>query len=492
VRALPLSFRARLTLRWTFTFALLLACAEFAVYAGVRGYVYAALDRHARALAATEAVSTTDGPDGAVHVHEYQPRNPRIGAIAEKLVQVFDEKGRLLKQSALLGDSPALIGQDQMASALRGEGPIVSVTAGGRPARLVLLRASRGGQGYVVAAGLFADEIEAGLARLMRLLALVWIGAIVATGALGDALASSALERVAQITDRAASIAHGDFSARLDAPPVQDEIGRMTRSLNAVLERLHAAIQANRRFAADASHELRGPLTAMAGEIDVALKQQRTTAEYRETLTVVREGLDTLKGVTEDLMLLVRTQESRADLLLREVPLAPLVRASAGRLAAIASARDVTVSVEIAPSLAAFGEERLLGRVFDNVLANAVRYNRPGGRVSVTAAFADVDGDAWTPGMLTVRVADTGVGIPEAERHRVFERFYRLDSSRARHTGGAGLGLAICREVVAVLGGDIRIADSSDAGTIVEVRVPGHDLRTEETTAEAGTAPTSA
>jgi signal transduction histidine kinase len=473
----PLTFRARLTVRWTFSFAVLLACAEIVVYGGVRTYVYGALDRHARALAATEAESATDGPNGAVHVHEYLPASPQLGALTEKLVQVYDTSGKVVAQSALLGRAGPLVTPALFAPALRGESPTVTVTAAGRPARLVLLQAGTADRRYVVAAGLFSDEIDHGLARLAGLLFVVWAAALVATGALGYALASSALQRVARITERAASIARGDFAARLDAPPVQDEIGRMTRSLNAVLDRLHAALQANRRFASDASHEMRGPLTAMAGEIDVALRQPRSAAEYRETLSIVREGLDTLTGLTEDLMLLVRTQESRAEILLQEVPVAPLVSASANRVAAMAAVRGVTIHVEVAASLVAFAEERLLARVLDNVLANAVRYDRQGGRVSVTATFADVDGESWAPGMLTVLVRDTGMGIPAVEHERVFERFYRTDHSRARHTGGAGLGLAICREVLHVLGGSIGIASSSDAGTAVEIRVPGRDLR---------------
>ena len=111
--------------------------------------------------------------------------------------------------------------------------------------------------------------------------------------------------------------------------------------------------------------------------------------------------------------------------------------------------------------------------MFDNVLANAVHYNREGGQVVISGSAEDRAGDDWKPGMVAIAVTDTGSGIPAGQSERVFDRFYRLDPSRARLTGGSGLGLAICREVLTVLGGTIRVQSSSLSGTTLEIRVPG-------------------
>jgi two-component system OmpR family sensor kinase len=465
-----LSFRARLALQWTFAFGLLLALADVAIYAGVRAYAYGTLDAQVRTLAATELASSTDGPAG-VHLHELPSVVFAGGPPAEKLAQIYERSGRVVAQSPVLERSGAVVPRAALDAAFRGESPVIAVSAAGRPARIVVLPFGD----HAVAAGLFTDGVEAALSRLALLLLGVWVAALVVTGTLGHLLTSSALRRVERITERAAMIARGDFSARLDPPAVQDELGRMTRSLNQVLERLHGAIHASRRFASDASHELRGPMTAMAGEIDVALKRERSTEEYRETLRAVREGLDTLMAVTSDLMTLARAQESRGEIALREVPLRPLVARSASQVDALAQARGVRLRLGALPDLVAYAEPRLLGRVFDNVLANAVRYNREGGEVVVSGSFEEAAADAWKPGIVTVLVRDTGVGIPASEQERVFERFYRLDESRARQTGGTGLGLAICREVLDVLGGTIRVAASSPEGTTVEIRVPGHE-----------------
>ena len=120
-----------------------------------------------------------------------------------------------------------------------------------------------------------------------------------------------------------------------------------------------------------------------------------------------------------------------------------------------------------------FGDPTRLRQVVINVLSNAVHYNREGGEVVISGSAEDRPGDDWKPGMVAIAVADTGSGIPAGQSERVFDRFYRLDPSRARLTGGSGLGLAICREVLTVLGGTIRVQSSSCSGTTLEIRVPG-------------------
>ncbi|MGE0040608.1 MAG: sensor histidine kinase [Vicinamibacterales bacterium] len=472
VRALG-SFRARLTIRWTLAAGLLLLASHVAVYVGARALLYAKLDRQVRTLAATEAASATDGPVG-VHLHE--PSEDAVkGGLDDKAVQIFDASGRVVVQSIWIsaGTGP-MVPPDAVRAALAGQTPVVDIAVNGRRGRASLLRADRDQRPYAVAVGLFTDDVESSLADLAWLLAGVWFGALGLTATIGYHLASRALEPVVQITARAAHIARGAFSARLDPSPHDDEVGRMTTSLNVLIDRLSDAIEANRRFAADASHELRGPITAMAGQIDVTLRHDRTAGEYRDVLVLVRERLSALTALIEDLILLVRATEGGKEIVRRVVPLRPFVEAAAGRLAGAAHARAISIQVDVPPDLVAFVEPRLLARVVDNVIGNAVKYNREGGHVCVTArAEAPAAGDTWSAGRILLRIADTGPGIPEADRERIFERFLRLDHSRARHTGGSGLGLAISREVLAILGGTIRVAESSADGTTMEIGLLG-------------------
>lgn len=469
----PTTFRARLTLRWTLAVGLLIGMANLTIYGVARVSLGRWLDGNVRTLAATEAASSTDGLED-VHLHESPFTQFDAGAFTEKLVQIFDARGQLVLQSTGLDGFPPVVTPAQIGDALAGHAPLVSTNVQGRPLRVAVVRATRGDRPFAVAVGLFADDIEAGLAALAVVLASVWGASLLGTAAIGYVLAGRALEPVSKITERAAWIAQGNFGARLEVKTPHDEVGRMTVLLNSMLDRLQAAVEANRRFASDASHELRGPITAMAGEIDVALRHPRTEAEYRDTLEHVRRRLSALTRLAEELILLVRAQEGTRDIVRRELVLADVVNDTFQRWRADAEKRSITLRHHGLESVYVFAEPGLMARVVDNVVGNAVHYNREGGEVLVTAVVElPAEADSWASPVVLIRVSDTGSGIPADQHERVFERFHRLDQSRARHTGGSGLGLAICREVLALHGGDIRIEASSAAGTTVLIRLAG-------------------
>jgi len=465
------TFRTRLTLWWTLAFGVLLAAADGAVYLAFRSYLGRDLDLKVRTVAATELGSSTDGP--AVHLHELPSEALARGEYTDKFVQIFDAEGRLHLSSLSLRGAPPLVAPEIVRAALDGEAPVVTVVVDGRPARAAVLRTQKGSESYAVLVGVFRDQIDAHLGQLAWVLALVWVAGVGATSGLGYWLASQALAPVVGITRRAARIAKGEFGVRLEPPARHDEVGQMTQSLNDVLERLHRAIETHRRFAADASHELRAPIGAMTSLVDVTLRHPRTADEYREALALVGQRLTALTGLCEDLMLLVRAQEGTRELDLREVAVLPLLEDSASRLADQLSARGISIEARDLPDLLAYADPRLLARVFDNVLSNAVSYNRDHGLVVLTGSAHTSASDEWSVGSISVGVTDTGPGIEPGEWDRVFDRFYRVDQSRSRRTGGSGLGLAICREILIALGGSIRIVDSSPNGTTFAISLPG-------------------
>jgi signal transduction histidine kinase len=190
-------------------------------------------------------------------------------------------------------------------------------------------------------------------------------------------------------------------------------------------------------------------------------------------LTVLRGRLTEMTSLTEDLMLLVRGQE-RHDTAVFEVGVGDALRTVAERNAAAARVAGVTIHVEASPTLKVYAEPRLLERVFDNLVQNAVQYSPSGSAITLTGSLAKATTHAdWVADEAVVTIRDTGPGIPAEERDRVFERFYRLDPSRSRRTGGSGLGLAISREIVQLFKGTIRVVDSDGPGTTIEVRLPG-------------------
>ena len=467
---MKLSFRTRLTARWALAFGLVLALAHIAVYTTAKSFLVRDLDAQLLTLAATELASAADEPGEGLHLHEFPVGAGGALGYADKFVQLIDERGGVLLQSPSLAGMPALLDRNTRAAALAHRSPVVDVSVKGRPGRMIALTTD-GSIRYIVAVGVFTDTLLATLRQLRTLLFSVWIGALAVTAVIGFSLASRALLPIRRVTEKAAAIAQGEFDTRLDEPAILDEIGHMTRLLNAMLDRLRGAIDANRRFASDASHELRSPLTAMLGEIDVALKRDRPAGEYRESLGVLRERLQRMQSLTDDLMMLVRAQERRAATV-TEVGVRELLQRVIAATADLATSAGVAVTLDAGPELVVYGDPALFERAFENLVRNGIQYNREGGSVQLRAHLSESAGP-WTPDIVAITVRDTGAGIPAEARERVFERFYRVDPSRSRRTGGTGLGLAITREIVHLFKGAIRVAASSSEGTEIEVELPG-------------------
>jgi two-component system OmpR family sensor kinase len=467
----PWSFRTHLTARWTATFGVLVTGALIAVYVSARACGYQLLDQHLLTIAATELAASTDG-DAPIHLHRFPLQTLADAEFAPKFSRVYDAGGRTVLNSGEVDATIPLLDAGTVAAAFAGEIPVVDLEIDGRRARLVALRtAPDQEERYVIAVGTFTDLVDAALARLAWILAGVWLLAIGATAALGYRLASRALQPIERITERAAAIARDERPTTLDVPAVDDEIGRMTMRLNEMLGRLQQVIDTNRHFAADASHELRTPLTAIRGEIDVALSRDRPAGEYQGTLRRIRTQVDEMFTLTEGLMLLVRSQRRTRTDVAEVVPVASLVDESRRRLSHAAAERFVGLDVLQEPDLVVFGDARLLGRALDNVVANAIQHSPPGSRVRVSAACRQ--GGGQPEDRVVIEVADNGPGIPEAQWERVFDRFFRLDASRSRRTGGAGLGLAICRAILERFGGSVRVLASDANGTTFQLTMRG-------------------
>jgi signal transduction histidine kinase len=250
---------------------------------------------------------------------------------------------------------------------------------------------------------------------------------------------------------------------RVPDPPADDEIGRLARTMNRMLERLERAQARQRRLVSDASHELRSPVAAIRQHAEVALAHPGRTSAAELAETVLAEDLR-LQRLAEDLLLLTRADEHTLALRRRPVDLDDLVFDEARRLRGVSGLRADTSLVSAGR---VDGDAAGLRRVLRNLGDNAARHAE--GRVAFSVAERD--------GVVVLRVDDDGPGIPEADRERVFERFVRLDDARARDDGGSGLGLAIVAELVAAHGGTVAIAASPVGGTRVEVSLPASPTR---------------
>jgi signal transduction histidine kinase len=247
--------------------------------------------------------------------------------------------------------------------------------------------------------------------------------------------------------EMAAITASADLARRVPEPDTHDEVARLARTTNETLTALETAVERQRRFVADASHELRSPIASLRTQLEVG-------AAHPELLDVAGAVEDTvrLQNLAADLLLLARLDagERPAD---ARVDLAGLAREEA------AGRASVTVDAE---SVEVAGSRGQLGRVLANLLDNAQRHARSAVTVAVRR-----EGER-----AVVEVADDGDGVPEADRERVFERFVRLDAARSRDEGGAGLGLAIARDVAVRHGGTLTVGEAPAGGALFELRLP--------------------
>jgi signal transduction histidine kinase len=277
-------------------------------------------------------------------------------------------------------------------------------------------------------------------------------------------LARRALQPVAEITRAAALIDADGLGERLPELATDDEIGRHIRVLNAMFVRLHRSFTQATRFTADASHELRTPLSILRGEIEEELRRGDYTPPQQRFFAGMLDQVAALQQIAANLLLLSRLDADRS--LVNSVPLdlSRLV-AEAGEDAELLGAGcGLAVRCEIASGLRVNGESSLLKRALLNLIDNAVRYNRVGGSVELRLEADRTD--------VCLTVLNSGPSIPVQAQADLFKRFSRIEGDRSRQTGGSGLGLSLCREIVRAHGGTVTLARSNESGTEFCLRLP--------------------
>lgn len=278
-------------------------------------------------------------------------------------------------------------------------------------------------------------------------------------------ISTRALAPLSKIIDLADKLRPNELSRRLPSPGVDDEIGRLVRTLNRMIGRIQESFEAMKRFTSDASHELRNPLATLRNTVDVTLEMPRTSEEKDEALRSIGEEVDRIRSLVEDLLLLARADSGRVVMEMKPMSLAFLLEAQVEAYQPLAQERDIRL--DLAPLLPdeVLGNERWLLQVVGNLLSNALNYTPVGGHVTVTMARGDA--------ALSFSVLDSGPGIPDEDLDRVFQRFFRSDPARSwGHVQGQGLGLAIAAWVVEEHQGRIEAANRLEGGARFTVMLP--------------------
>ena len=277
-------------------------------------------------------------------------------------------------------------------------------------------------------------------------------------------LAGRLTKPLTSIAGAARAVGGASLGKRIPAVSPDAELREITDVLNEMLARLEAAFAAQTRFAADASHELRSPLSNLRGTLEVALRRPRSLGEYRETLATALAEVERLSRLVGALMTLSRADSGQFALLLAPCDLAQIAAQAVAAHAARAAEKSVTLSLKSAEPLPLPGDADRLRQALDNLLDNALRYAPEGSAVTLTASR---EGSFYA---LTVH--DDGPGLSETDQTRIFDRFYRADESRARQSGGLGLGLAITKAIAEAHGGRVEIESSPGKGAMFTLALP--------------------
>lgn len=446
------SIRTRLTLWHIGLLALTLAAFSVALYAALSDQVYRNIDeRLSLGIGSVRPSGESDDDAGRA-----------IGRATGFSARLIDATGQIVSASGLLLDAPldqAVIDQAQQ----RGVFHTITVT-GEQRVRVYTFPLLHEGrlQGYIeVASSLNGAEAT------LRSLALILVMAVPATLALaalgGRFISDRALRPIDTITRQAQAISEQDLHRRLNLDLPDDEVGRLARTLDAMLARLDTAFQRQQRFTADASHELRTPLTVIKTNIGVTLNRPRTPKQYETALDQIEGEVDRLTRLTDDLLLLARADASRSIGQRREIDLAAIACKVCEELRPLADSKRLTLNCETPVATSVYGDLDQLHRVLFNLLENAIKYTAQGS-VGVRVAGADKS--------VRVSIEDTGPGIPAEHLPHLFERFYRVDAARSRELGGSGLGLAIAHSIVTAHGGTIDVKSDMGHGTTVTVTLP--------------------
>jgi heavy metal sensor kinase len=333
----------------------------------------------------------------------------------------------------------------------------------------VLLIAARNfaapnGVRYVVEVGAPMAPVEAMLHQFLVLLATGLPVAVLIAIGVGYLLVGRALAPVNQIARKAEQITQHNLSERLPVARTAEELEQLSQSLNLMIGRLQDALLNSKRFVADASHELRTPLTAMRTELESIVADGRLKPELREALGSMLEEVERLTRIVEQLFALSRLDAGEAQAEWVQFDLAELAVTAAEQMSLLAEDKGITVTCQAKQRVMVEGDRARLKQVVVNLLDNAIKYTPEKGEIELRVAAAD--------GQAVLEVSDNGIGIPKEALPHVFDRFFRVDQTRTRDPGGAGLGLSIVKSICTAHGAEVAVESENGRGSCFRVKLP--------------------
>lgn len=473
----PLGIRLQLTLWFTCVFAILLFIASAFLYKHLQTSLAGSLDGALQSRA-EQIAGEIYMENGTIQMHESVGELPGFDQDASSrplttadvnddiLVRILDAHGKPFRST------PAFrllrVPSSSVAQTLDGQPWQATVTTldGQQNARIYSRTINKDGHLIaIIQVGQFTGELQDMLHHVAEELLIMGV-VVLLFSALGSYwLASRAFAPIHNLIRTARSIKEGDLQQRVPVPAARDEVYFLAVTLNEMIESLDTAFSRQRRFVADASHELRTPVAVIRSTTDVALLHATTQEEYISVLRNVNIESERLGRLINDLLALARGDEGKTKLEHEPVRLDQLADVVAANADTIAEEHHVTIHRSQLQPVTVIGDETRLIQMIMNLLDNAIIYTNPGGSVTLSVTA--------TPTHAIVTIQDTGIGIGKEHLAHIFERFYRVDQARVRNAGGSsGLGLAIVNWTVQAHQGTITVESQPDQGSTFTVSLP--------------------
>ncbi len=448
--------RIRLTLAFAVAMAVVLGATGFFVYVRLESALDQTLNAGLRSRADDVAALIGQADAGLS-----EGRPTALAERGESFAQVIASDGTVVDTTPQLGRG-RLLDASALARALRRttlleHGPLPGIDS---PSRLLATPVHAQGRSLVVVVGASLEARDAALQGLLSQMLIGGPAALLVALLAGYALTGSALRPVERMRARAGAISASAPGQRLPVPAARDEIQRLGTTLNEMLARLETALERERSFVADASHELRTPLALLKIELELALRRTRTPAEIESALRSAADETDRLVQLTEDLLVLARSDQGQLPLRAEPVDARAILQGVVDRYALRAAQADRSIDLAAAAGLTFIGDRLRLEQAIANLVENAFRHGRGAIHLSSIAGDQSVE----------LHVRDEGPGFPDGFLPRAFDRFSRADEDRGG--GGAGLGLAIVDVVARAHGGSAHAATSATGGADAWISLP--------------------
>ncbi|NTU94167.1 MAG: HAMP domain-containing protein [Chlorobiaceae bacterium] len=471
-----MSLRNRIALYYTGTTAVLMAVVFALIFLTVDRVVYSHFDEELR-----HEVSETLSKD---HVQEHDicefDRLKAVGLdearVGDRLhssqdikkvadidpdyVQLVDSNGQIVSRTANLARN-VLIFTPSYSGVRFYNAELAQSTM--RQVQVPLVDRSGTVKGYLIVAVPLKSAMM--ILRDLKYIVIAWYPVIIiALFGLTRLIASRSIRPIEEVIATAESITQANFDRRMPLPARQDELYRLSATINALLDRLQDAFRREKQFTADASHELKTPLAVVKGTLDVLVRKPRDVVHYEDRVRYCLDELNRMARLIDQLLLLARSESDSSSPNIAPVDVGEVIATVLSRVEPLAAARHRSIDTKIGFSGRVSADPAMLEMMLANILSNALKYSPEGSVVEIRTGAQN--------GTAFCTIADHGIGIPDSKLQSIFDRFYRVDESRSSSTGGSGLGLSIVRRLADLQHIGVEVSSREKLGTTFTLIFP--------------------